>query len=85
MLVTFKSAHAAQEAWVASWNVGRALDNNERRKQWWKQSKKQHGELVVAWRALSTYELMTSTQATAPVAGSSSSTDEIDMPLIASA
>ena len=39
---------AAQDDWVASWD-GTALTAEARRKAWWKQSTKQHGELCKAY------------------------------------
>ena len=52
-LSTFESdeaKHEAMAAWVESWG-GAALTNTARRATWWKQSKKQHGELVAKQRA----------------------------------
>ena len=45
----------AQDGWVESWG-GKVLGNEARRASWWKQSKKQHGELVAAYeKQLSVY------------------------------
>ena len=70
---------AAQDTWVASWG-GAPLANESRRAAWWKQSKKQHGELCKAYEedqkiygAASQSSTAASAAATALVAGSSSS------------
>ena len=45
-----EAKRAAQDEWVASWG-GAALAAEARRKDWWKQSTKQHGELCAAYES----------------------------------